>query len=118
MDKQSKNFVKKEYQKEYQKQYYQKVKTRKPYVIKVKTRKPYVIKQPPPPQPVWATPEEEGQLLDTKRYIFYENKIWSKHILKYLTVNNWASYNIYDKNDAKIRLKKADIKEYIAGWGF
>lgn len=104
MDKQSKNFVKKEYQKKY----YQ----------KVKTRKPYVIKQPPPPQPVWATPEEEGQLLDTKRYIFYENKIWSKHILKYLTVNNWGSYNIYDKSDAKIRLKKINILEYIAGWGF
>ena len=113
MDKQSETSLKKQKLKEYQKEYHNNY-----YIKKKKERKPYVITQPPPPQPVWATPDEEGQLLDTKRYIFYENKIWSKHILKYLTVNEWGSYNIYDINDAKIRLKRANILEYIKVGGF
>ena len=88
--------------KEYHKKYYQKNKVRKPYVITQKV-----------PIQEWPKPDEDGQLLDTERYILYINKIWSKHTLKYLVINNWGSYNIYDKNKILIRLKRENIISYI-----
>tara|TARA_R110002167_G_scaffold355988_2_gene570605 strand:+ start:4142 stop:4468 length:327 start_codon:yes stop_codon:yes gene_type:complete len=89
--------------KEYHKKYYKEV---------TKVRKPYVITQKVPIQE-WAKPDKDGQLLDTERYIFYINKIWSKHTLKYLIINHWGAYNIYDKNKILIRLKRENIISYI-----
>lgn len=94
--------------KEYQKKYYMEV---------TKVRKPYVITQPPPAPQEWLTPDLEGQLLDTERYIFYKNKIWSKHILNYLKITEWGQYNIYDltvlPRKTLIRLKRENIISYI-----
>ena len=89
--------------KEYHKKYYQ----------KKKERKPYVIKQPIPLPQEWSKPDEEGQLLETDRYIFYINKIWSKHILNYLKITDWGAFNIYDINKKLIRLKIGNIISYI-----
>jgi hypothetical protein len=88
--------------KEYQKKYYQKNKVRKPYVITQKV-----------PLQEWSKPDEEGQLLETDRYIFYINKIWSKHILNYMKITDWGAFTIYDINKNLIRLKIGNIISYI-----